>query len=512
MLSTGSKTTANAGKSGRSKEIHGRLPHPVIDTDGHVIEMAHVLLDYIRELGGPGMADQFRKVPMIHTYHVTNGMPLTPDAAPLMTLDERREVWADRPNFWQLPTANTLDRATGMLPSLMSKRLDEMGIDVTILYPTIGLQCLSIVEDELRQVACRAFNAYYAELLGAYSDRMIPVALIPMSTPEEAISELEHAVGKLGYRAVVMQAWASRPVGQMARKYPELGKLLQRPDLFGLDSAYDYDPVWAKCVELRVAPTFHGLGTGPGVNRRGSISNHLFNNTVIGGFTATAQDICGAILFGGVSHRFPTLNFAFMEGGAAWAAGLLARVVERWERRNGTAMRKMLDPAVLDRKELGKLLREHGDARTVRATDGYLSAFEQPAPELGNIDEFEALQVRSKSDIGARFNDRFYFGCEGDDPTVGLAFQTKALPLGKPLHAVFGSDISHWDVPDMAAVLAETYEAVERGAMSASQFQDFVFTNPVRLHAGMNRNFFRGTRVEAAVERHFADSKSEEMI
>ena len=28
-------------------------------------------------------------------------------------------------------------------------------------------------------------------------------------------------------------------------------------DVIGLDSEYDYDPVWAKCLELGIAPSFH---------------------------------------------------------------------------------------------------------------------------------------------------------------------------------------------------------------------------------------------------------------
>jgi len=28
-------------------------------------------------------------------------------------------------------------------------------------------------------------------------------------------------------------------------------------DMYGIDSAYDYDPVWAKCQELGVSVSFH---------------------------------------------------------------------------------------------------------------------------------------------------------------------------------------------------------------------------------------------------------------
>ena len=36
--------------------------------------------------------------------------------------------------------------------------------------------------------------------------------------------------------------------------------------------------------------------------------------------------------------------------------------------------------------------------------------------------------------------------------------------------------------------------------MSPEDFQRFALENPVRLHGGMNKDFFKGTRVEAEAE------------
>ena len=60
----------------------------------------------------------------------------------------------------------------------------------------------------------------------------------------------------------------------------------------------------------------------------------------------------------------------------------------------------------------------------------------------------------------------FYFGCEGDDPGVSWAFNGRTNPAGARLRAMFGSDISHWDVPDMTEPMAEAYEQVEDGRLS----------------------------------------------
>jgi predicted TIM-barrel fold metal-dependent hydrolase len=59
-------------------------------------------------------------------------------------------------------------------------------------------------DDELRPLICRALNMYMAELHAGLSDRILPVAAIPMHTPDEAIEEMEYAVKVLGMRAVLL--------------------------------------------------------------------------------------------------------------------------------------------------------------------------------------------------------------------------------------------------------------------------------------------------------------------
>jgi hypothetical protein len=42
---------------------------------------------------------------------------------------------------------------------------------------------------------------------------------------------------------------------------------------------------------------------------------------------------------------------------------------------------------------------------------------------------------------------------------------------------------------------------VEQELISEDDFRDFVFTNPVKLWAGSNKDFFRGTAVEHEVAK-----------
>jgi hypothetical protein len=63
---------------------------------------------------------------------------------------------------------------------------------------------------------------------------------------------------------------------------------------------------------------------------------------------------------------------------------------------------------------------------------------------------------------------------------------------------MLGSDIGHFDVKDMRTVIVEAHELVDEGLMTPADFRDFTFANAVRLHGGMNPNFFKGTAVEQA--------------
>ena len=52
--------------------------------------------------------------------------------------------------------------------------------------------------------------------------------------------------------------------------------------------------------------------------------------------------------------------------------------------------------------------------------------------------------------------------------------------------------------PSMTEPIAEAHELVERGVLCEPDFRDFAFGNAVRLHGGMNPEFFAGTIVEQA--------------
>ena len=89
----------------------------------------------------------------------------------------------------------------------------------------------------------------------------------------------------------------------------------------------------------------------------------------------------------------------------------------------------------------------------------------------------------------------FSFGCEADDRMNARAFARRVNPFGARINAIFGSDIGHFDVPDMREVLPEACELVEDELITADDFRDFTFANVVRLWGTVNPKFFEGTVV-----------------
>src|SRR5438132_5594343 len=73
-----------------------------------------------------------------------------------------------------------------------------------------------------------------------------------MYPPEEAIEELEHCTRQLGFKVAMFGSLVARPVDAIAIADAEAARFVAWYDTLGLDSEYDYDPLWARCAELGV--------------------------------------------------------------------------------------------------------------------------------------------------------------------------------------------------------------------------------------------------------------------
>jgi predicted TIM-barrel fold metal-dependent hydrolase len=470
-----------------ARKIRASLDHPIIDADGHWLEYAPVMREEFKRIGGAAAAEALE----IASQRVPNALR--------MSLAERRRRRVGQEAFWGSPSENVLDRATAMLPRLMYERLEDLGLDFAVVYPTAGLGYHRMPDTRLRRAICRAYNVFTADQFRGLEDRIIPAAIIPVYTPEEAIEEIEYAVRQLGYKVLMVGGLMRRPVPAVVEEHPEAAKLVEWYDVIGIDSDHDYDPVWEKCRELRVAPSFHNGARS--ILLRNSPSNFCYNH--IGHFASAGHAVCKALFFGGVTRRFPDLNFAFLEGGVGWACMLYADLIGHWDKRNRQALEKT-NPNKLDVAALLSYAQKYGRealVEAVRRGDGLEGdSNSKLTGGVEDLDDYFRCRIGRKEDIRDLFVPRFYFGCEADDPVNAWAFNHHANPLGARLNAIFSSDIGHFDVPDMGEVVPEAYELVEHGLLTADDFRDFMFANAVRFWGEVNPDFFKGTAVEKQAE------------
>src|SRR5437899_10463750 len=199
-----------------------------------------------------------------------------------------------------------------------------------------------------------------------------------------------------------------------------------------------------------------------------------------------------------------------LEGGVGWGCQLFVDLIEHWEKRNRKALEHM-NPRTLDRSLLQEMAQKYGyeeHIAALKARDGW------PDPDaygltggVADLGDFSACQITKKQDWQDLFVTPFYFGCEADDRMNACAFNQSANPFSARLNAVLGSDIGHFDVPDMMDVIPEAYELVDDGVITPEDFRDFTFTNAVRLWGTQNPKFFEGTAVARAAAAVLAETK-----
>jgi predicted TIM-barrel fold metal-dependent hydrolase len=472
----------------------------VIDADGHMMDFMPAIFDELEQVGGGRVVDRFRKLLTEGDRHDLWSSDLVGFGNPTwyrLSWEERRRRREFRPAFWGHPVRNTQDLATSMLPGLLYERLQELGFDFVVTYPGFGLCFPHLEDEELRRASCRAINIHNANQWRPYADRVTPAAVVPMHTPDEAIEELEHAVCELGLKVVLIAGFVERRLQTLAERDPAAAYHARWIDAYGIDSAHDYDPFWSRCEELGVPLTQHSSASMARSWTTHRIpSNYQFHQQ--GNFADAGAYLCKSLFMGGVTHRFPALNFAFLEGGVGWGCTMYNELMSRWKKRNKSAVRQY-DPQQLDTETLTAILNAKGPKEVARfGIDAYLGQVYRSPETDDTMDDFVALPVDTPQAVSDLFAPRFFFGCEADDVLVPFVLSRTQAEDAR-VHPILGSDIGHWDIPDMTGVLPEAYELVQDGDVTPGEFEEFVFLNAVRLYTRANPSFFDGTAIEGAV-------------
>jgi predicted TIM-barrel fold metal-dependent hydrolase len=194
--------------------------------------------------------------------------------------------------------------------------MDEEGIYAMVLYPNLGGfgsgGFLRLKEPELMLECVRAYNDFLIDWCSADPKRLLPTMALPFWDVEASVKEIERSAAK-GHRAVI---GASQPeaFGQPALAHPH------------------WDPIWAAAQDAGISISFHigagdisditndaaGMGTKANFSRGGALA--LLGN----------QSCLANLLFGGICHRFPKLDFVSVESGVGWLQSILETFDWQW--------------------------------------------------------------------------------------------------------------------------------------------------------------------------------------
>jgi predicted TIM-barrel fold metal-dependent hydrolase len=210
-------------------------------------------------------------------------------------------------------------------PEPRLKLLDELGIDRTLMWPTLA----SLLEERLADdpkathAVVHALNQWmYEHWTFNYQDRIYPTPVITLPIVDRAIAELEWVIER-GAKVVLIRP-APVPGFEATRSF----------------ALPEFDPFWQKLVEADIAVGMHSSDDGMTkyTNTWEGRGNSEFQ--AFAQWTAFQQlmhhqkrgifDAMASAVAHGLFTRFPSLRFMPVENGSAWVRPLLETFGEEY--------------------------------------------------------------------------------------------------------------------------------------------------------------------------------------
>ena len=194
-------------------------------------------------------------------------------------------------------------RLGGYIPEEHVKDMDIDGIDVSIVYPTIGLRLYAVPDGKLLSSIFRTYNDWVGEFCSAVPKRLKAIAMLNVDDVPESVKELERCA-KMGF------------VGAMTTVYPPEGRSYDSPE---------YEPLWAVAQDLGMPLSLHS-----GTNRPSSSQEIADFETATANYMANIDHwvrmSLGSMIFSGVFERYPKLQVGSVEMELSWVPHFLDRI------------------------------------------------------------------------------------------------------------------------------------------------------------------------------------------
>ncbi len=202
-------------------------------------------------------------------------------------------------------------------PDARIKDMDAIGIRHAVVFPTLFLEYLPVVENpDMARVLAAAYNDWIWDFCNVHPDRLIPAAILPMQDVALAMKEARRAAAKK-FKAVVI-----------------------RPSFYEgrfLNHQY-YNELWKEFDRLNLAVFLHPSSgsTNPEWTSEGSYVDRIASNLKIGHYIAESiapmmdnSLLLVAFCFYAHLEEYPKLRIAFTNSGASWVPLALEKAETR---------------------------------------------------------------------------------------------------------------------------------------------------------------------------------------
>ena len=193
-------------------------------------------------------------------------------------------------------------RPGGYIPDEHVKDMDVDGVDVGIIYPSVGFIMYSMVPDtELLTSIFSAYNDWVGEFCGAHPKRLKGIAMLNVDDPQVAVKELKRCTN-LGF------------TGAMIPSYPQNARRYHLPE---------YEPLWAAAEDLQMPLSLHVVTYRPNPGESLGMDE---TPSWISNVEHWVRMSLGDMILSGVFERHPKLRVGSVENELSWAPHFLNRI------------------------------------------------------------------------------------------------------------------------------------------------------------------------------------------
>jgi predicted TIM-barrel fold metal-dependent hydrolase len=196
-------------------------------------------------------------------------------------------------------------------PQERIRLMDAWGVDVGVLFPTIGILPFPEHDVDLASAYCRAYNRWQADFSATIRDRVAPIAVVNWHDVDAAAAELDRCLAA-GFRGLFV------PPETVAGERP---------------GSTRFDPLWRRCEEAGIPACLHVIVRFGGAAVPFAAWQATMPGPVFGfGLGATGQLVpaLASLVLDGVFVRFPALQLVSVEAGCGFAAYLMDRLAEKY--------------------------------------------------------------------------------------------------------------------------------------------------------------------------------------